>query len=686
MSIKVKIRKFLPLALVLVFFAVVFFSPLGAYNAEAANPITSPGEWIGGKLMELLVNIANIIMWMASLVVWVAGLFFDLTLKISIIDFHSYANMAGITTGWTIARDTINIFFIFILLYIAIATILQIAGYGIKDLLVKVIIIALLVNFSGVVTKVVIDASNVVAVEFYSKITAEAGISSVLMQGLKLQTVYKSYDKPDIAADPTALGVPGGEQMSMGGVIIGALGGTLLMLVTSFVLFAAGILFSIRTITLLFLIILAPLAFAGMILPATSSHSKKWWSTLFSQSFFAPAYMFMIYIVVKMISENNLATAIGMKEGAGVMDFMFKGSINTLVYFIILIGLMIGSLIVASKMGAVGSSTMMKWGTTARKWGQGKAGKIALSSARRATGGIAENIATGKGKISQTLNKIPGVAYGSASIVAANRAKIQEIQKKYEKFTDKELKEMTPRLMPFNRTAVLNELAKRGNLKVEDKDEKGDKKDTNFTQERIEQGKKIMNKYGMSTKEVNKVRPDLATTGNMDEKYKEVDEGVVKSIKAIKPADLEKMDDSVVEKIFTDEKMKVVALENLSMAHLENINKKVRDKIFGNKENIDLMIKNFSAADVKKLADMGGDVADAFFEQIAGLSDTKDINEIIEKLSDKKGINNKSIAAWLTSGPAAKSIMKEYGAKEELEDKSQTIGDKIDKNKEEYEG
>jgi len=136
---KIKIKKFLPQILVLVFFAVAFFSPLrvhaGTGLIEWVTGWPTPGDLIWG----IFIWLANISMWLAGMVVWTAGQFFDLTLTISIIDFHSYANMAGITAGWTISRDIINIFFIFILLYIAMATILQIAGYGIKDLLVKVI-------------------------------------------------------------------------------------------------------------------------------------------------------------------------------------------------------------------------------------------------------------------------------------------------------------------------------------------------------------------------------------------------------------------------------------------------------------------------------------------------------------------------------------------------------------------
>lgn len=438
MKIKMRMKKFLPFAFVLIFFAIVFFSPFGAHKAEAS---TFWNFLVGKAIGPTIVFFGNMLLWLASVVLWIAGLFFDKALEISITDFHKYAKMGGITTGWTIARDTVNIFFILILLYIAIATILQIAGYGIKELLVKVILIAILVNFSGVATKVIIDASNVLANEFYSNITSNnADISIVFMQGLRLHTVYKSYDEPTTSAtgtDGKDVGRPVDTQISFGGVIIGAFGGVLLMLVTSFVLFAGGILFIIRTITLLFLIILSPLAFVGMILPATSSHSKKWWSTLFYQSFFAPAYMFMIYIVVKIISEGKLAENVGMTDASAIMDFAFKGYINTLVYFVILIGLMIGSLIVASKMGAVGTSAVMKWSNTARKWGQGQVGRIS----KRGAGFVAEkaldekswiNQKTG-GKISGAMRKIPLAASGAAYVSSWREKQLKDKEAKYKK-------------------------------------------------------------------------------------------------------------------------------------------------------------------------------------------------------------------------------------------------------------
>ena len=51
-------------------------------------------------------------------VLYLVGLVFDLSIKVSILDFSTYANSPGVANAWTTLRDLANVFFIFILLYI----------------------------------------------------------------------------------------------------------------------------------------------------------------------------------------------------------------------------------------------------------------------------------------------------------------------------------------------------------------------------------------------------------------------------------------------------------------------------------------------------------------------------------------------------------------------------------------
>ena len=102
---------------------------------------------------------------------------FLLVLAAKLFDF-----MAGLTLSsemykfefvekmWRVIRDFSNIFFILVLLYAALQTILGIGHGGAKKTIATVILIALVVNFSLFATRVVIDSGNILGLIFYNKI------------------------------------------------------------------------------------------------------------------------------------------------------------------------------------------------------------------------------------------------------------------------------------------------------------------------------------------------------------------------------------------------------------------------------------------------------------------------------------------------------------------------------------
>ena len=109
--------------------------------------------------------------WPSYYLVYFAGTLFDTAIVFSISGqaMDTSAN-SMIAVGWTTIRDLINLFFIFILLYAAISTILQYGNFQLKNVLAKIIIAALLINFSLMIGKMVIDASHILAWEFYNRI------------------------------------------------------------------------------------------------------------------------------------------------------------------------------------------------------------------------------------------------------------------------------------------------------------------------------------------------------------------------------------------------------------------------------------------------------------------------------------------------------------------------------------
>ncbi|MFA6520120.1 MAG: hypothetical protein WCT44_00760 [Candidatus Paceibacterota bacterium] len=105
--------------------------------------------------------------WILNLVANIFNIVVALSLSSSMY-IHKF-----IGDSWAIVRDLSNIFFIFILLYVAIKMILGMGGHDTKKMIVQVVVMALLINFSMFFTKVVIDSSNVLALIFYNKINVQ---------------------------------------------------------------------------------------------------------------------------------------------------------------------------------------------------------------------------------------------------------------------------------------------------------------------------------------------------------------------------------------------------------------------------------------------------------------------------------------------------------------------------------
>lgn len=332
--------------------------------------------------------------------------------------------MPGIDIAWGKIRDLANMAFIFVLLYIAINTILQTNTGKIKGLLAKVIMVALLLNFSMLFTKVIIDVSNIVTLTFYNNILTSGklpkeqtantlggnekpGLSDAFMDQLRLGSLYSS---------PFADNSNGAEvsydnlrtQLDWGKVFVFGIMGSAFMLVTAFVFFSVAILFVIRYVVLIILIILSPIAFVSQIIPSMEGNGKKWWSTLFGQCMFAPMYMIMTWLTLSILagitqglSNGNMIEAL---KNSG-------GSVSIFVNFAIVICIAIASLVIAKSTSASAAGTMVSKvaGTIA---GVGVATTAALS--RRTVGWTANKVAS-----SETLRN----ATSSDSWLARNVAK-----------------------------------------------------------------------------------------------------------------------------------------------------------------------------------------------------------------------------------------------------------------------
>jgi len=375
-------------------------SKINTAAAEAAGTcgFSATSTNVGNCLRVIISWIGALLVWVFSRITWFANELFNQSINISVRTFSDYANMDAVKVSWGVIRDLVNMGFIFVLLYIAIGTMLGLSRVDWKKTVPKLIIVALLVNFSMFFTRVVIDISNITANQFYTSaaqgttssktstdgktITGAPDVTTAIFKNIKVFSKNWLFAKSIGQDINSSAGAPGGGAvLGWKQIFVGTFGAMILAVVASFVLLTGAILFIIRTLRLLFLIILSPFAFFFMILPKTEGYAKQWWGALMNDATFAPAFLIMIYIVTKISGQIGKT---------GSTD---DGSV---IFFLLIIGLLLGAIIVAKKLGAAGAAGAMKLAgagnaalTGGALWGLKQARRTVLGGALGTVGGVA---------------------------------------------------------------------------------------------------------------------------------------------------------------------------------------------------------------------------------------------------------------------------------------------------------
>lgn len=261
--------------------------------------------------------------WIAS----IAGQIFDYFIAYSL---GSEAYQAGgfVTKGWTVVRDIANASFIFILLYLAITLVVNGKQANTK-LLSKVVMVAIVINFSLFMTRVIIDAGNILGRVFYEKTIVEnddiatstgyttlsAGlIKHVSPQRLLSSDMFKKKYEPANTQEGSfdnSLGDLSDEgsyehEISTGFLILVLLIATAVNLAIAWIFFSVSIFFLGRTLGLWIMMIMSPVAFATISIPFAASKLPKfafnsWLSKTASLSFMPVVFMFFLYLTIMFI-------------------------------------------------------------------------------------------------------------------------------------------------------------------------------------------------------------------------------------------------------------------------------------------------------------------------------------------------------------------------------------------------
>jgi len=314
------------------------------WSKIASLPVTIPGNLVN-VVFGIFAGITQVLLVLGNkILIWV--------LSPGFIGL-SYTNPAGnpiIETGLSITKGFVNMFLVLILVYIALATILRIAGYGTKKLLITFVIVALLVNFTHILCGVVVDASNI-AMNFFIEGIGETGGATLTN---KLSNIYQGL----------AAGMFDGANWEIQGMIstMARLSTIVVVNLFTFLIFLLfAFIFIARYVVIWILVILSPLAFACYILPNTRQFAIKWWRNLLQWSFIGVVCAFFLYLGMQL--ANLGPDTFGEPEGLAA---------SVLPYTVPLVFL-VGGFIFGLQTSAVGATAVVNFARTrgkqAGKWG-----------------------------------------------------------------------------------------------------------------------------------------------------------------------------------------------------------------------------------------------------------------------------------------------------------------------------
>lgn len=304
-------------------------------------------------------------LWVCALITRTAGMLLDASLSYTVFEMGEKLGKGSSLGGtvdnlWVLIRDICNLAFIFGLIYVGIRTIIDPESASTKRFLSRIIIGALLINFSLFFAKAIIDFSNFTAYQIYTSMVEGTGsISETIVQKLRIITFYEVADeKLTATAKDNSLAF-----FMMAGIFL---------LITAFVLFAGALILVSRFVVLIFIMIASPLLFAATVFPQTEHIATDIWKKLISQSFVAPIYILLVLISIKLIDGLGFSGSFAKEYSKEYLKSPSGSNLSATLSFTIIIFFMISALTIAKSMG-------------------GKGAEIAVSLANKVRGTVGRN-------------------------------------------------------------------------------------------------------------------------------------------------------------------------------------------------------------------------------------------------------------------------------------------------------
>lgn len=326
-----------------------------AYNIQRSACSLWSGSWSFSSCIwgPFLNGVGSLFLSLGATILGLAGMLFDTLISYIVIAFGQTIRdlniLDAINQGWTVFRDFSNILIIGFFVFIAISIILGLSEFGQKRLIANVLVIAVLMNFSLLFTKLIIDGSNFVAYQIYAQMANASGaqasqfkIVDGFLEPMKIGSVWNTNELLKRVATQT--------NSDFQALAYGVVGGIMLFAV-ALVLFYGSFLIAWRGVLFIFLMLTAPLAFASYLVPTLAKGEygwSSWWKMLINNAAFGPLLMIMLALSLAIIKAAGSRAGTPFGEIISDPTNLAATAWVTVLVYIIGIGLLFVSMKVAS--------------------------------------------------------------------------------------------------------------------------------------------------------------------------------------------------------------------------------------------------------------------------------------------------------------------------------------------------
>jgi hypothetical protein len=506
MSLKNHYKKIFLVAVIL-FVAINFCVPhlaLAADSTQSAQPnfFTSP-------ITGAVYYVATVIDEIMSFAVMGTAALVRLGLQFNDNIFTSPA----VQTGFSVSLAIANLGFVLGIIIIALATILRNQTYGIKQLLWKLVFMAILVNFGLVITGPIVGFAGSMSNYFVNATSPSdttggyEGYATTMAQAFAPQAVSSGVQQAGCSDAAAGTGVAaicntaaattkkGSDSDSFTQSLLALVFGIAFLALTAFTFLCIAILLIIRYLMLAGLLIVLPLAWLTWIFPKFDNSYSKWWNTFVKWTFFPPLALFFIYLAFITATNTSSTSTAYLKQAAGLPSSNsgvesalayqtgLGGPIQQAADEVLLVGLTIMGLMFASSLAGKAGATAVNVGASASKAVGGYVGKQTKKGARLAYQKTDKGVQSLSGMgITQRLQegKIPGLGYiplgrRAASLagrgisnISNNEELVKNAQKKVPKSWDEAKSNLAGSMNREDQFAHIAFGIKEGKLKADD--------------------------------------------------------------------------------------------------------------------------------------------------------------------------------------------------------------------------